>query len=51
MCCIGSGTYDRAVQSDERGFNEIDGVPDTHGGTSHLNASEVDDLVAYLESL
>ncbi len=40
-----------ALRPTERGFNEIDGVPDTHGGTSHLNASEVDDLIAYMESL
>ncbi len=35
----------------ERGFNETDGVPDTHGATSHLSPAQIDDLVAFLESL
>lgn len=39
------------LQPGERGFNERDGVPDTHGGTSHLSASEVEDLIAFLETL
>jgi DNA-binding beta-propeller fold protein YncE len=32
----------------ERGFNESQGAPDTHGGTSHLRCDEIDDLVAFL---
>ncbi len=35
----------------ERGFNERDGVPDTHGATSHLTPDDLDDLVTYLETL
>ncbi len=35
----------------ETGFNERHGVPDTHGATSHLTADELDDLVAFLETL
>ncbi len=35
----------------ERGFNERDGIPDTHGGTSHLSARDVEDLITYLETL
>ncbi|MCP4807484.1 MAG: hypothetical protein GY913_17870 [Proteobacteria bacterium] len=40
-----------ALEPGETGFNERDGVPDTHGGASHLTAAEVEDLVAFLESL
>lgn len=32
----------------ERAFNEHLGVPDTHGGISHLSCDEIDDLVAFL---
>lgn len=39
------------LRAGERGFNERDGVPDTHGGTSHLSAAELDALVTYLETL
>ncbi|HQY60143.1 MAG: hypothetical protein IPF92_16750 [Myxococcales bacterium] len=35
----------------ERGFNETDGMPDTHGATSTLSAEELDDLVAFLLTL
>ena len=35
----------------ERGFNELDGQPDTHGSTSGLSARELDALVAFLETL
>ena len=40
-----------ALGPGETGYNERDGVPDTHGGTSHLSAAELDDLVAYLLTL
>ncbi len=40
-----------ALQEGEQGFNESDGIPDTHGGTSHLSAGDVEDLIAYLETL
>jgi hypothetical protein len=32
----------------ERGVNERDGVPDIHGGASHLSPSEMSDLLEYL---
>lgn len=35
----------------EAGFNELGGLPDTHGQTSHLTARQVDALVRYLESI
>lgn len=35
----------------ERARNERDGVPNTHGGTGHLDAREIDALVAFLETL
>ena len=35
----------------ERGFNERDGQPDTHGSTSTLSPRELDALVAFLETL
>lgn len=40
-----------ALAPGEIGYNERDGVPDTHGGTSHLTPAQVDDLVEYLLSL
>ncbi len=40
-----------ALQDGEQGFNESDGIPDTHGGTSHLSADDIDDMIAYLETL
>ena len=40
-----------ALGPGERGFNERDGIPDTHGGTSHLSPAEIDDLAAYLRTL
>jgi len=40
-----------ALQEGEEGFNELDGIPDTHGGTSHLTASDIEDLIDYLETL
>lgn len=35
----------------EVGFNETFGMPDTHGGTSHLTKLQLDDLIAFLRSL
>lgn len=40
-----------ALRDGETGYNELDGLPDTHGGTSHLDASQISDLIAYLNSL
>lgn len=40
-----------ALQPGETGFNERDGVPDTHGGTSHLSPADIDDLIAYILTL
>ena len=40
-----------ALREGEVGYNERDGVPDTHGGTSHLTPAEIEDLIAYLESM
>lgn len=40
-----------ALREGERGFNERDGQPDTHGSTSALSGDELDALTAFLESL
>jgi len=40
-----------ALGPGETGHNERDGVPDSHGGTSHLSPAEIDDLVNYLLTL
>jgi hypothetical protein len=40
-----------ALKEGEVGFNEVDGIPDTHGGTSHLGPAEIADLIAYLLTL
>lgn len=40
-----------ALRDGERGLNERFGQPDTHGGTSHLSAEELDALVAFVETL
>lgn len=40
-----------ALREGERGFNELDGQPDTHGATSGLSAEELEALIAYLETL
>jgi hypothetical protein len=40
-----------ALLPGEVGFNERDGVPDTHGATSHLTPAEIDDLIQYLVTL
>ncbi len=39
------------LEDGEQGFNESGGIPDTHGGTSHLSPADIGDLIAYLESL
>ncbi len=39
-----------ARRDGERGFNETDGAPDTHGATSQLSPAQLDDLVAFLEA-
>jgi len=39
-----------ALREGERGYNETDGAPDTHGATSQLSPSQIDDLVAFLEA-
>jgi len=40
-----------ALLAGEIGYNERDGIPDTHGGTSHLDPRDIADLISYLESL
>jgi len=40
-----------ALRAGEVGFNERNGVPDTHGGTSQLSAEDIEDLIAYMETL
>jgi hypothetical protein len=40
-----------ALRPGERGLNEVDGQPNTHGGTSQLTARELDALVAFVETL
>ena len=40
-----------ALRGDERGLNERDGQPNTHGGTSHLSADELRALEAFVETL
>lgn len=40
-----------ALHAGEIGRNERDGVPDSHGGTSHLRVSEIAELIAFLETL
>ncbi|MBI1945620.1 MAG: beta-propeller fold lactonase family protein [Deltaproteobacteria bacterium] len=40
-----------ALREGERGFNERDGIIDTHGGTSHLTPQEIDDLIAFMLTL
>lgn len=40
-----------ALLPGELGHNHRDGVPDTHGGTSHLTAAELADLIAFLNTL
>ncbi len=40
-----------ALDPGQTGFNERDGLPDTHGGTSHLSREAILDLEHYLRSL
>ena len=40
-----------ALQPGETGYNERDGVVDSHGGTSHLTPAQIQDLIAFIESL
>ncbi len=40
-----------ALEPGARGFNERDGQPDTHGGTSQLTGAQLRALAAYVESL
>ena len=40
-----------ALKEGEIGFNERDGIPDTHGGTSHLSEAEIRDLIDFLRTL
>jgi DNA-binding beta-propeller fold protein YncE len=40
-----------ALLPGEVGVNERDGVPDIHGGTSHLSPPEMSDLIEYLWSI
>ena len=40
-----------ALEPGQTGFNESDGIPDTHGSTSHLTAAELRDLIRYLRTL
>jgi mono/diheme cytochrome c family protein len=39
------------LREGERGFNELDGQPDTHGATSGLSRDELEALIAYVETL
>lgn len=39
------------LEAGETGFNEKDGVPNTHGATSHLSKDEFLDLMAFVLSL
>lgn len=40
-----------ALRPGEVGRNERDGMPDTHGGTSHLSPQQIEDLKAFLRTL
>lgn len=40
-----------ALAPGQKGFNETNGMPDTHGATSHLSPEQLEDLAKYLESL
>ncbi len=40
-----------ALTPDQVGYNETNGMPDTHGATSHLSAEQLEDLAKFLESL
>lgn len=40
-----------ALRPSERGYNVADGVLDSHGGTSHLSADDLEDLIQFLLTL
>lgn len=40
-----------ALAPGETGYNELDGIPNTNGATSHLTAQDLDDLIAYMLTL
>jgi len=40
-----------ALLPGEIGFNELDGILDSHGGTSHLTSGEMADLIRFLHTL
>lgn len=40
-----------ALEPGEVGYNELDGIPDSHGGTSSLDAGDMADLVRFLLTL
>ncbi len=40
-----------ALQPGETGFNEVDGIPNTHGATSQLTPGQIEDLVAFMNTL
>lgn len=40
-----------ALLAGETGFNETNGLPDTHGATSQLSPDELEDLIAFLLTL
>ncbi len=40
-----------ALKPGETGYNESDGIIDTHGGTSHLGEHDIDALIAYMLTL
>ncbi len=45
------GTVGSRSPSGDRWYNERDGVVDSHGGTSHLTPAQIQDLIAFIESL
>ncbi len=40
-----------ALLPGETGFNETNGMPDTHGATSHLSPDELEDLISFVLTL
>lgn len=40
-----------ALRAGETGYNERDGIIDSHGGTSQLTPAQIDDMVTFLRSL
>ncbi len=41
----------RCLEEGEQGFNEAGGVVDTNGGVSHLDCGQIEDLVAFLNTI